>query len=258
MHVLCINKASKYFGHVFKVVGETNLYWEGKDLKRTWATVALKKTSVMKFYPDGINRDLVGCELVPADDAPAALKEWFCHCKSPILLASVFNDKLKVKSDHAPIYLGGYELTKYWNICGVPKSIICGRIRPIAIGDEVMVTTVQPRKGWGQVTNKSVGRVVQVLQHNALTIDFPEQYGWVGYVDEVFLVGRGKVMPTRPVMKVGSKVRIKKGSKFYVDGDFLNPKDTTGSVTSMAKGRVKVDFGAISNVYSEDDLELIQ
>jgi hypothetical protein len=64
--------------------------------------------------------------------------------------------------------------------------------------------------------------------------------------------------------QVGDKVRIKKSSQYYIDGDDSNPKDTQGiieeiyssSIRAINPINVKWDNGVI-NAYEKDDLELV-
>lgn len=61
--------------------------------------------------------------------------------------------------------------------------------------------------------------------------------------------------------KVGDKVRIKKGTRYYGENVTFNPRDVTGKVTDLVntpeyKYRVEWPSGA-TNIYSDSDLELV-
>lgn len=65
---------------------------------------------------------------------------------------------------------------------------------------------------------------------------------------------------------VGAKVQIKRSSKWYIEQDVCNPKDTTGCITSFnldaaidGDFSIRVDWGnGYSNCYRLVDLKLVK
>ncbi|KAK7150334.1 hypothetical protein R3I93_011553 [Phoxinus phoxinus] len=99
----------------------------------------------------------------------------------------------------------------------------------IKIGDKVCVkpSVKTPKYLWGSVNHKSIGSVINV-QGETVTVDFPEQEGWIGEVSEMELVvnadlGNG--------FKVGNRVSIRSSLK--------EPKHGWGSVTRNSIGVIK-------------------
>jgi hypothetical protein len=63
--------------------------------------------------------------------------------------------------------------------------------RPIRVGDEVRVVLPEgrtsPSSGWGSANADSVGVIVRI-DGTSVRVDFPEQSGWNGSLDEMALV----------------------------------------------------------------------
>ncbi len=64
--------------------------------------------------------------------------------------------------------------------------------RRIQAGDKVRVIAEYPNMGWGEVTPECVGvlRTVHsdLSSNSSVTIDFPSQSDWGGYMDELELI----------------------------------------------------------------------
>ncbi|KTG45016.1 hypothetical protein cypCar_00003307, partial [Cyprinus carpio] len=88
----------------------------------------------------------------------------------------------------------------------------------IKIGDKVRVkpSVVTPTHKWGAVIHKSIG-VVQKIQGDSLTVDFPEQKNWTGIVSEM-----------ETVASAGSEIQ---DESLIVD--FPEHKKWTGLVSEM-------------------------
>uniref|UniRef100_A0A8C1UE86 FinTRIM family, member 97 n=1 Tax=Cyprinus carpio TaxID=7962 RepID=A0A8C1UE86_CYPCA len=104
----------------------------------------------------------------------------------------------------------------------------------IKIGDKVRVkpSVVTPTHKWGAVTHKSIG-VVQKIQGDSLTVDFPEQKNWTGIVSEMETVasaGSGS-SSLDSVIKIGDQVRVKPS--------VVTPTHKWGAVTHKSIGVVQ-------------------
>ncbi|ROI33829.1 E3 ubiquitin/ISG15 ligase TRIM25 [Anabarilius grahami] len=88
----------------------------------------------------------------------------------------------------------------------------------IKIGDKVCVkpSVETPKYLWGSVNHKSIGRVINV-QGETITVDFPEQEGWIGEVSEMELA-------------VSADLEIQ-GESLHVD--FPEQTDWTGVLSEM-------------------------
>ncbi|XP_067239104.1 E3 ubiquitin/ISG15 ligase TRIM25 isoform X4 [Chanodichthys erythropterus] len=103
----------------------------------------------------------------------------------------------------------------------------------IKIGDKVCVkpSVETPKYLWGSVNHKSIGRVISV-QGETVTVDFPEQEGWIGEVSEVELVVSADLGSATPnCFKIGNRVRVRSSVK--------EPKHGWGSVTHNSIGVIK-------------------
>uniref|UniRef100_A0A8C2BWI6 Tripartite motif-containing protein 65-like n=1 Tax=Cyprinus carpio TaxID=7962 RepID=A0A8C2BWI6_CYPCA len=104
----------------------------------------------------------------------------------------------------------------------------------IKIGDKVRVkpSVLTPTHKWGAVTHKSIG-VVQKIQGDSLTVDFPEQKNWTGIVSEMETVasaGSGS-SSLDSVIKIGDQVRVKPS--------VVTPTHKWGAVTHKSIGVVQ-------------------
>uniref|UniRef100_A0A8C1IXW5 Tripartite motif-containing protein 65-like n=1 Tax=Cyprinus carpio TaxID=7962 RepID=A0A8C1IXW5_CYPCA len=104
----------------------------------------------------------------------------------------------------------------------------------IKIGDKVRVkpSVVTPTHKWGAVIHKSIG-VVQKIQGDSLTVDFPEQKNWTGIVSEMETVasaGSGS-SSLDSVIKIGDQVRVKPS--------VVTPTHKWGAVTHKSIGVVQ-------------------
>ncbi|XP_059368784.1 E3 ubiquitin-protein ligase TRIM65-like isoform X7 [Carassius carassius] len=104
----------------------------------------------------------------------------------------------------------------------------------IKIGDKVRVkpSVVIPTHKWGAVTNKSIG-VVQKIQGDSLTVDFPEQKNWTGIVSEMEIVASAGPGSSRleSVINIGDQVRVKPS--------VVTPTHKWGAVTHKSIGVVQ-------------------
>ncbi|XP_048062451.1 E3 ubiquitin/ISG15 ligase TRIM25 isoform X3 [Megalobrama amblycephala] len=111
----------------------------------------------------------------------------------------------------------------------VSGSLTCN----IKIGDKVCVkpSVETPKYLWGSVNHKSTGRVISV-QGETVTVDFPEQEGWIGEVSEMELVVSADLgSATHNCFKIGNRVRVRSSVK--------EPKHGWGSVTHNSIGVIK-------------------
>ncbi|XP_026089174.1 E3 ubiquitin/ISG15 ligase TRIM25-like [Carassius auratus] len=103
----------------------------------------------------------------------------------------------------------------------------------IKIGDKVCVkpSVETPKYLWGSVSHKSIGSVINV-QGESVTVNFPEQEGWIGDVSEMELVVSTDLgFPSHAYFKTGNRVRVKSSVK--------DPKHGWGSVTHNSIGVIK-------------------
>ncbi|XP_073708853.1 uncharacterized protein ftr79 [Garra rufa] len=110
----------------------------------------------------------------------------------------------------------------------------CGSLNSnIKIGDKVCVkpSVKTPKYLWGSVSHKSIGSVINV-QSETVTVDFPEQKGWIGQVSEMeVVVGADLGSPSHACFKTGNRVSVKSSVK--------DPKHGWGSVTHNSIGVIK-------------------
>ncbi len=88
--------------------------------------------------------------------------------------------------------------------------------RPIRVGDEVRVVLPEgrtsPSAGWGSATADSVGVIVRI-EGNSVRVDFPEQHGWNGSLDEMGLVSSDGDDATQAAAEAATKLaRVSNGS----------------------------------------------
>ncbi|XP_052442893.1 tripartite motif-containing protein 65 isoform X6 [Carassius gibelio] len=104
----------------------------------------------------------------------------------------------------------------------------------IKIGDKVRVkpSVVTPTHKWGAVSHKSIG-VVQKIQGDSLTVDFPEQKNWTGIVSEMEIVASAGSGSSRleSVINIGDQVRVKPS--------VVTPTHKWGAVTHKSIGVVQ-------------------
>ncbi|KAK2884232.1 hypothetical protein Q8A67_017869 [Cirrhinus molitorella] len=105
----------------------------------------------------------------------------------------------------------------------------------ITIGDKVRVkpSVETPKYLWGSVSHKSIGSVINV-QGETVTVDFPEQKGWIGEVSEMesaVLSSADLGSPSHASFKIGNRVGVKSSVK--------DPKHGWGSVTHKSIGVIK-------------------
>ncbi|XP_016372107.1 tripartite motif-containing protein 6 [Sinocyclocheilus rhinocerous] len=103
----------------------------------------------------------------------------------------------------------------------------------IKIGDKVCVkpSVETPKYLWGSVSHKSIGSVINV-QGETVTVDFPEQEGWIDEVSEMELVVSADLgSPSHAYFKIGNRVSVKSSVK--------DPKHGWGSVTHNSIGVIK-------------------
>ncbi|KAF4099524.1 E3 ubiquitin-protein ligase TRIM36 [Onychostoma macrolepis] len=102
----------------------------------------------------------------------------------------------------------------------------------IKIGDKVCVkpSVETPKYLWGSVSHKSIGSVRNV-QGETVTVDFPEQEGWIGQVSEMELASADLGSPSHACFKIGNRVSVKSSVK--------DPKHGWGSVTQNSIGVIK-------------------
>ncbi|XP_051731605.1 uncharacterized protein LOC127502618 [Ctenopharyngodon idella] len=119
----------------------------------------------------------------------------------------------------------------------------------IKIGDKVCVkpSVETPKYLWGSVKRKSIGRVINV-QGETVTVDFPEQEGWIGEVSEMDLVVSADLgSPTHDCFKIGNRVRVRSSVK--------EPKHGWGSVTHNSIGVITKIQGESLTVYFPEQMD---
>ncbi|XP_073789389.1 uncharacterized protein ftr79 isoform X2 [Danio rerio] len=114
----------------------------------------------------------------------------------------------------------------------------------IKIGDKVCVkpSVETPMYGWGSITNKSIGSVINV-QGETVTVHFPEQEGWIGDVSEVVLAGNTDLESSTHVsFKIGMRVRVRPSVKDPKHGWGSVIRNSIGVIKKIEGGSLTVDF----------------
>ncbi|XP_051500622.1 E3 ubiquitin/ISG15 ligase TRIM25-like [Myxocyprinus asiaticus] len=115
----------------------------------------------------------------------------------------------------------------------------------LEIGNRVRVrsSVTNPKHGWGEVTHSCIG-VIKQIQGEYLTVDFPEQIGWIGIISEMELVtSAGSELGLSP----GERVHVKPSISTPAHGWGSVTKDSVGVVLAIDGTKVTVNFPEQSN-----------
>ncbi|XP_043075914.1 tripartite motif-containing protein 6 isoform X2 [Puntigrus tetrazona] len=123
------------------------------------------------------------------------------------------------------------------NECG-SSTLNCN----IKKGDKVRVkpSVETPKYLWGSVSHGSIGSVINV-QGEAVTVDFPEQQGWIGEVSEMELVP-ALGSQTHARLKIGNRVSVKSSVKDPIHGWGSITHDSIGVIKRIQGESLTVDF----------------
>ena len=110
----------------------------------------------------------------------------------------------------------------------------------------------KPAQGWGKLSKKSVGVVVQVFDNKHAQINFPEESGRVFPLDEVEEDEESDGVTVGAYVTFSSRVKQRRGTKKW----FI-PKQSIGRVKAVdGSGNTKVFFGLVTGTWKGTVAEL--